>query len=224
MRAEFPTTLWTVIRTAGRDDPEAADKIARRYRPAVLSFLRQRGFSEPDSEDLAQDIFLRIFSEHILARADKGRGRFRTLMIAVTKQVMVDQLRKRSAQKRGGGANRIPLEEVPDPVAVMTESIEDADFDRSWIANLLSLAMNRLREECERKGLRYHEALQLHLKGTSYQKIAESFGTSVTNVSTWIRRGRLRLKLLIEEEIRAYSSSTEEFRSDTRYLSRLLSI
>ena len=51
----FPTTIWTVIRTAAREDPRAADEIARRYRPAVLSFLSQSGFSEQDADDYGAD-------------------------------------------------------------------------------------------------------------------------------------------------------------------------
>ena len=110
---EFPTTMWSGIRAAGKEDAMAANNVSRRYHPAVVNFLRQTGFSHTDSEDIAQDVFIRLFGENILTRADQDRGRFRSLLITVTKQVMYDELRKKSSLKRGGESrsyrwNRLP--------------------------------------------------------------------------------------------------------------------
>ncbi|MBI2932246.1 MAG: RNA polymerase sigma factor [Planctomycetes bacterium] len=219
---EFPTTLWTTIRNAGRQDPPAANRVVQRYRPAVVGFLRQHGFSEADSEDLAQDVLLRLFGEDILARAEQARGRFRTLLIAVTKQVMYDEWRRRSARKRGGGAKRVDLEQAPEPEIRMTDPVEDEQFDRGWATNLMSLALDRLREECEGTGRAYHQALRMHLEGASYAQIAGVLATSLTNVSTWIRRAKLRVRHYVDDEVRTYCSSPEEYRHDAPYVARLL--
>ena len=53
-------------------------------------------------------------------------------------------------------------------------------------------------------------------------EIAEELGTSVPNISTWIRRARLRIKTYVEAEIRTYSSSPKEFHDDTMYLKRYI--
>ena len=220
---EFPTTMWSGIRAAGKEDAMAANNVSRRYHPAVVNFLRQTGFSHTDSEDLAQDVFIRIFGENILTRADQDRGRFRSLLITVTKQVMYDELRKKSSLKRGGGVNIISMESPPEIEAVMNKDIEDEGFDRCWATNLISLAMNRLSEECEKSGNAYHKALNMRMQGKEYKEIAEELGTSVPNISTWIRRARLRVKSYVEQEIRTYSSSTKEFHDDTMYLKRYIS-
>lgn len=213
---QFPTTLWTQIRQAGQADRQAGEEVARRYLPAIVSYLRLRGFSEGDSDDLAQDVFVRLFGEKILLRAEKERGRFRSLVIAVAKQAIGDALRRRSAQKRGGGVAHV------DIAAAMTEDAEDEEFDRGWASNLLSLALQRLREECERTGMAYHRALAMHLAGKSYDEIAAAMTAALTNVSTWIRRARQRVKGYVDEEIRAYSSSREEYSQETRRMARLL--
>lgn len=219
---EFPSTMWSGIRAAGKNDPMAADGMSRRYHPAVVSFLQQAGFSHADSEDLAQDVFVRLFREQILTRADRERGRFRTLLITVTKQVMFDELRKRSSLKRGGGVQIISMEKPPELEAVMTQDLEEEDFDRCWAANLISLAMNRLAEECAKSGKFYHAVLHARMQGKEYKEIAESLGTSVKNISTWVRRAKMRMRTHVEEEIRAYSSSTGEFQNDMVYLKRYI--
>ncbi|MBI2901810.1 MAG: sigma-70 family RNA polymerase sigma factor [Planctomycetes bacterium] len=211
----FPTTLWSSIRDAS-SDPEAAERFARRYRPAVLSFVLQRGYGDAAAEDLTHEVFLRIFAEDILSRADASRGRFRSLLVAVTKQVLADEARRDGALKRGGGARRVDLAEAE---AAMAGRVEEEEFDRCWAANLLSLAFRRLEQE---GGPPYARALRRHIEGGAYEEIAGELGTSLTNVSTWIRRARLRLKSLVQDEIHAYSSSQEEYKDETQYLGRFL--
>lgn len=220
---EFPTTMWSGIRAAGNENALEANEVSRRYRPAVVTFLRQKGYSLADSEDLTQNVFLRLFSEKVLARADEERGRFRGLIITITKQVMYDEHRKKSATKRGGNIKIISMEAPPDIEAVMEKDVEEEEFDRCWAANLITLAMDRLSEESEKTQKEYHKALTMRVEGKEYSAIAEALGTSVSTVSTWIQRARQRIKRYIEEEIRTYSSSSHEFKNDTTYMKKYIS-
>ena len=77
---EFPTTMWSGIRAAGNENALEANEVSRRYRPAVVTFLRQKGYSLADSEDLTQNVFLRLFGRHVGGGSDKisrcGKGGF----------------------------------------------------------------------------------------------------------------------------------------------------
>ena len=56
------------------DDAEALESLSDRYRPPVLRFIRGRGFSEWDAEDLCQEVFARLFAKNVFALADSARG------------------------------------------------------------------------------------------------------------------------------------------------------
>ena len=117
----FPTTLWTRIKQAGKEDPLASDVVARRYYPAILSYLQGQGqgqgLSAAEADDVAQEVFLQLFSKDVLVRADRDKGRFRALLITVTKRIVQGNYRKQSAQKRGGGAQPVSLDKVAEPTA-----------------------------------------------------------------------------------------------------------
>src|SRR5262245_49640276 len=96
----FPTTVWTVIRKAGANDRQAMEGFARDYRLPVLRYIERRGFSRNDAEDLCQEVFLRILSSQVLARVDRELGRFRSLVLAVTKHVLQRARRGSSREPR----------------------------------------------------------------------------------------------------------------------------
>lgn len=142
----FPTTIWTTIEMAGARDPGALEAFAREYRAPVLAAIEQRGFADGDAEDLCQEVFLRILSGDVLARADAAKGRFRSLLLAVTMHVVQHRLAKRRE--------------------IVTDDLEplerDPDFDRAWVLHLAERAMRRLRAASSP----YFEVLRDHLAGT----------------------------------------------------------
>lgn len=141
----FPTTIWTTIHRAGDQDAGALQSVALQYRQPVLEFVRRRGFQGNDAEDICQDVFVRMLQGGVLAKADENRGRFRSLLLAVTTRVIQDRLRKR---------RDLPVEDL-DPGHV------DEEFDRGWALHLTERAMDRLREQ----GSPYYEVLAGHLTG-----------------------------------------------------------
>ncbi len=143
----FPTTIWTTIRQAGDHDTVALQEVAERYRRPVLEYIRRRGFQGNDAEDVCQDVFLRVLQGGVLAKADRERGRFRSLMLAVTSHVILDRFRKR---------RDVPVEDIEPP---SHEPIDE--FDRSWALHLTERAIERLRED----GSPYYDVLEGHLAG-----------------------------------------------------------
>lgn len=141
----FPTTIWTTIRQAGHDDGEALERFARQYRAPVLGFINGQGMRDGDAEDLCQEVFLRLLNGNVLARADAARGRFRSLLLTITKNVITDKRRKRQ---------EAPAEDIE-------LSDRDPDFDREWVVELVERAMSNL----SRESPGYHEVLREHLAG-----------------------------------------------------------
>jgi RNA polymerase sigma factor (sigma-70 family) len=141
----FPTTIWTTIRQAGALDSSALADVAERYRQPVLEFIGRRGFQGADAEDLCQDVFLRVLKGGVLAKADRDRGRFRSLLLSVTVHVIQDRLRKR---------REVPVED-PEPPQRQRE------FDAGWALHLTQRALERLQAQ----GSPYYDVLEGHLAG-----------------------------------------------------------
>jgi DNA-directed RNA polymerase specialized sigma24 family protein len=141
----FPTTIWTTIRAAGAADADALERFACAYRGPVLRFVRARGLAAADAEDLCHEVFIRLLSGGVLARADARLGRFRSLLLGVTRHALADRARKRGEACSG----------ELDPMS------DDPEFDREWVIELTERALRVL----EHEGSSHHRVLREHLAG-----------------------------------------------------------
>ncbi len=211
--SEFLSTLWTVVRKAGEGNTTAVTDLVSRYRPAVVRFLRARGLSDADAEDVAQEVFLRLFDDQVLLKADPARGRFRSLLLAVTRHALGHFLEHRQAAKRGAGRAPVPLGDL-----AARDERDDA-FDREFVACLLSVALDRLRRE----NPAYYEAIHAFLVEERPQReIARAQGETEAAVRNHVARGKAKLAQILREEILTYSSSREEFEAELAYLTKFL--
>lgn len=204
----FQSTLWSRIRLVQQHDSRAVADFVERYRPPVLRYVRNAGIPEADAEDLVQEVFTRLLAADVIRKAEEEKGKFRSFLLAVTRNVI------REARRRAKGSPQ-PLEgtEVPAP-----EPSEE-EFDRSWMLHLLSSALETL----ERDQPHYHRALTAHiLEGKEYRQIADEMGRSLQDIKNYVHRSRAKLTDLLQREVVRYASSAEEYEEEIRYLSRFL--
>lgn len=189
----FPTTMWSTIRQAGAYDREALERFASRYRPAIAEYLRTRGLTATDADDICQEVFIRLLGSKTLAMANPDRGRFRSLMLAVTRNVLVDHYRR--------------LGRAPTPTELVSDlpAERDADFDRTWILHLAQAAMDRLRDERSP----YFEVLREHLAGVPQDR-------------NRLWNARRKLIAYIRHEISLTCTTQAEFDDESAYLSAFL--
>src|SRR3979490_742499 len=104
----FPTTRWTLVVAAG-------DPTRQESRTALVSlcgaswlplyaYVRRRGHSVAEAQDLTQEFFVRVLEGRYLARADREKGRFRSFILTSLKFFLADEMDKSRALKRGGAA------------------------------------------------------------------------------------------------------------------------
>jgi RNA polymerase sigma factor (sigma-70 family) len=141
----FQTTVWDVVRAAGAGDRAALAQIAEDYRAPILSFLRSRNIAAPQAEDLCHDVFVRVLTGGVLAKADPDRGRFRSLLCTVTIRVLQDWARRH---------RELPIDDL-DPEA------PPPAFDRLWTLYLVERAFRRLQETSPKS----YDVLREHLAG-----------------------------------------------------------
>lgn len=208
-------TRWTLIEAARGGDTAAQRAFAEKYRAPVLAWLDGRGLRPDEAEDVAQEVFLRLFAEGVLERADPARGRFRALLLAVTRHVHASHVRAATAAKRGGGA----VERLGELDPAGPAGLDDDEFARDWLLNLLDLALRRL----EREHPRYHEAIELFLlEGGRRADVARAMGRTEGAVRNYVHRGKRKLASYVREEAWSYSSTREECVEELGALARLL--
>src|SRR5262249_54069774 len=82
---QVATTHWSVVLAAGLDDsPKAAqalEHLCRTYWYPLYAFVRRKGHTPTEAQDLTQAFFARLLDKHYLAQADRQRGRFRTFLL-----------------------------------------------------------------------------------------------------------------------------------------------
>src|SRR5208283_970105 len=149
--ATFVTTHWSVVLTARRSDTTRAQaalaRLCQTYWYPLYAYIRRRGYSPHDAEDLTQEFFARLLEHNWIARADARKGRFRSFLLTALKRFLADQWDKARAQKRGGGRQPVPLDSeagVPCDAAGPAGGLSaDLVYDRHWALALLERTMAR---------------------------------------------------------------------------------
>src|SRR5215469_18177104 len=119
---DFRTTRWTQVSRAKADSPEgrrALAELCNAYYEPVVTFLRCELRDADTARELAHDFFANLLAGGTIARAEQERGRFRSYLLGAVKHFLSHHREARKRFKRGGGVERISLNEteadsVPD--------------------------------------------------------------------------------------------------------------
>ena len=151
----FRTTRWTAVLLSAQSQapgsPEALAELCRIYWRPLYAFVRGRGSSPEDAQDLTQGFFLHLLDHKALRRVNPLKGKFRSFLIASLQNYLLNEADSARCLKRGGNLEIIPLDAKLggdhyqlEPVDCLTaENI----FDARWAMTLLDEAMGRLRLE-----------------------------------------------------------------------------
>jgi RNA polymerase sigma-70 factor (ECF subfamily) len=210
----FATTHWTVVLAAGqRSTPQsdlALEELCRTYWFPLYAYVRRRGHTKEDAEDLTQAFFTRFLARNYLESLRAERGRFRAFLLASLKHFLANEWDKSRCQKRGGGVTPLSLDwqtaDTQFQVAATNEPSPDRAFDREWAVTLLAKVIERLQAECAAEGkANLFEQLKIFLtvgKGElPYAEAACKLGMVETAVRVAVHRLRKRYRQLLRDEI-----------------------
>jgi RNA polymerase sigma-70 factor (ECF subfamily) len=210
----FTTTHWSVVLGAGEEaSPEAEAALTRlcqTYWLPVYAFVRKRGHSPEQAQDLTQAFFANFLEKQHVTKARRERGRFRSFLMTSVENFLRNENDRAHALKRGGGRRPLSIDEQDAEARYLCEPSTETDpakaFEQRWAATLLNTVLGRLQVEFGATGRGdLFEALQAHLWGdaesTPYPELAEQFGLTLANVKVTAHRLRQRYRELLREEI-----------------------
>lgn len=227
----FPTTSWTLVRKVqkgGEAEARAAmEEICRQYWYPVYAFNRRQGFDAPDAEDLTQNLFAALVARETIQAAREEKGRLRSFILSMLREMNANHLRHRKAEKRGGKAVIVPLDEAGAEERYRHEPREITDpallFDRAWAERLLAAATERLRADFETGDnlddfRQLREYLPLGENATPYAEAAKTLGIAESALRLQIHRMRKRYARHLEAEIAQTVADPKEQKEELAYL------
>ena len=209
--AAFPPTRWTLIRDAQAGGPRAegaVGELCTHYWYPIYAYVRRRGHSHQDAEDLTQGFFATLLADAALTRATPDRGRLRTFLLTVLQQFLSEEHRHASRLKRGGGIPALSLDFRGAGERFYREPADHRDpetlYHLAWCRELLATARRRLEESYAAAGKAdILAAILLHLdapeEALPYRELAGRTGYSETALRLTVFRARQKLRTLIED-------------------------
>ncbi len=233
---EFVTTHWSLVGAAKPDEAsqtrarEALEELCRAYWYPLYAFVRSRGYSAVDAQDLTQAFFARIIETCGFAFADRERGRFRSYLLGAMKHFLANEWHRTQTQKRGGQVRFIEWDAL-DLEARYAEASEQSDnpeliFDREWALQTIAGALQALRDEMAKAGKsEQFDALKGSLSGqeeSPRDQIAACLDMSEDAVKVAVHRLRQRYRKLLRAAIAETVSNEADLNDEMRYLVAVL--
>ena len=236
----FPSTHWSVVFAAGRSEAEpqmagaALAELCQGYWAPLYGFVRSRGHTVHDAQDLTQSFFAYVLEHKVYARADRQKGRFRSFLLASLKNFLADAADRERTLKRGGAQVFLPLHEGQ---AQEAESLfqthsgmsnEDRLFDRSWAEALVAAALERLSADYKREAReQLFKELRIFIAGgaeppPTYAELTDRLGITESTLRSQVTRLRARYREALRAEVRRTVDSEKQVDQELRELLHVL--
>lgn len=231
----FPSTHWSVVLTAEQGSTPAAqaalEKLCRGYWYPLYVYVRRRGFSPEDAQDLTQAFFERLLERDLLADLRPAGARFRSFLLHTMKNLLASEWTRAHAEKRGGTHTIVSLDALDPEARYALEAAEaetpDAAFERRWAGTVLRQAFDRLRQEQVADGKEtlfdlLANCLTGATPGQPYAQLAAQLGLTEAAVKMTIHRLRQRYGELLRQEVAQTVVTPAEIDQELRHLLSVL--
>lgn len=233
----FATTHWSVVLAASESSSaqasHALEQLCRAYWYPLYVYVRRRGYSAADAEDLTQEFFTRLLHHHSIAGAQQTKGRFRCFLLGALKHLLADETARARAKKRGGDRFILSWEQDGAEQRFAQEPADGSSperlFERRWALTVLNHAAARLRAEFTTVGdAPLFEHLKAYVTGEAtaptYATTANQLGLSESAVKSAIYRLRRRYGELVRAEVAQTVSDANELEAEIRHLRLVFSV
>ncbi|MBZ5627771.1 MAG: sigma-70 family RNA polymerase sigma factor [Acidobacteriia bacterium] len=191
----------SLVRRCAAGDAVAWEEIVQRFNRRIYNICYRFTGSQHDAEDLAQEVFIKIY--RTLKSYDTDKGAFMTWVATLTRNLLVDHFRK-SKQDRVTDSMDEPITAEQDSIS-MAERLEDvgpspdARLQARETQEMVHKALQKLSPELR-------EAVILRdLQDMDYREIALALKVPEGTVKSRINRGRTELARLLSRTYRQVS-------------------
>lgn len=234
--AGFIPTRWSVVLaavtcTSNTQARRALGELARIYWYPLYAFIRRRGHTPHEAEDLTQEFFTALIDTRALTHVERSKGKFRTFLLTCLQYFLANQHDKQRAQKRGGGRSPLPLQNDDAEHRYTHEPIDELTperlFERRWALTVLEQTLEHLRQEYVDQGKAaafdvLKPALVADPQAASYRQLARQLDQTEGAIKTHVHRMRLRYRELLRHEIAQTVADSGQIDEELKYLMKCL--
>ena len=222
-------------------EPEIASaalaQLCQTYWPPLYTYVRSRGYSVHDAQDLTQGFFAYLIEHKIHLRADRELGKFRSFLLASLKNFLSHAREREQTLKRGGGREFIPLDEArADAAETLFQTHcssgrtlpEERLFEKTWAETLVETALDRLAAAYKAEGKEnLFEKFQTFLAVGAdplppYSELAARLAVTESTIRSHVTRLRARYREMLRAEVRRTVDTESEVDDELRELLRVL--
>jgi RNA polymerase sigma-70 factor (ECF subfamily) len=178
-----------LIARVGQRDQDAFRTLYDRYADLVYSVALRVLADEGSAQDVAQDVFVRLWQSS--EKYDAHRGRFMPWLLSVTRNRAVDEVRSRGRRRTH---EQVPAEGAEDPIdhhALDPAAVAVWSSERQEILTALRTLPREQREPIE----------LAYFAGLTQQEIAQRLNAPLGTVKTRIRLGMSKLRVALGRRV-----------------------
>jgi RNA polymerase sigma factor (sigma-70 family) len=233
---QFTTTHWSLVLAAGAGRAPAAqdalEHLCRAYWYPLYAFVRRLGRSPADAQDLTQGFFVYLLEHHLVARADRQAGRFRSFLLGSLKHFLAHEHERATALKRAGSHPVLSLDQFAPEERYAIEPSDAATpetiFDQRWAQQQIENALSRLRAEYASAGRGpLFDLLKDYVWGDknalSLAEIAARLELTEEAVKKSVQRLRQRFRDALRTEVAQTVATPDQIDDELRHLRAALS-
>lgn len=173
--------MSTLFQRVADGDAHAMQDCLDRFRGLVWSMARKRGLKDEDAEDLLQEVMIEVWKS--AERYDPSQASEPAFVAMITRRRLIDRIRRQ--QRR------------PTTQPIVPDLHDGADREHEHLENRVELAVASRALDVLRPRER-HVLLLSTMQGMSHGQISESTGIPLGTVKTYIRRGLMRVRGVLE--------------------------
>jgi RNA polymerase sigma-70 factor (ECF subfamily) len=232
-KAAFPShTRWTLIVAASgpASSPAARaalDELCKLYWFPLYALIRREGYDSHQAKDLTQEFLGHVLETELFKKADARRGRFRSFLWESCRNFLKDEWRKGAAQKRGGGADVISIDEQEAETHYgqlpKAEPSPDKTYDQAWAKTVIQRVFQKLDQQYAREDqAQMYQVFTRYLVAepdeVAYQELVQRLGRDKAALQLFWHRLRRRFGEVLRKEIEDIVEDPKEVSAEIRYL------
>jgi RNA polymerase sigma-70 factor (ECF subfamily) len=228
---QFSTTRWNVVLLAGSEASpraaEALEQLCRTHWYPLYAYLRHLSYGPQDAQRLTEGFFARLLGKNPGALADRGKGRFRSFLLASLNHFLAYERDGAIEANHAGGSPPFSIAAQDAESRHLHEPLPDLSpdrvFERQWALGVLELALARLRHEYATTGnTRQFELLKKFMTNDpepkAHGEAAAELNVSASSLDATIQRLRQRYRELVRGEIADTVAGSSDIDEETRWL------
>jgi RNA polymerase sigma-70 factor (ECF subfamily) len=191
---------------AGAGDEGAFGELVGRHRNAIVNLTYRYLGNRADAEDLAQDVFLKVYRARKRYRPE---AKFTTWLYRVAVNACLNEVRNRKHRPTHGAAPLTSGDEEGGFIPALADAASESPADFTVRSELAALVREAVDDLPERQRL----ALLLNkFHGLSYEELATSLDMTIPGIKSLLVRARENVRRRIEPYLKSGADRWSEKR------------